>query len=241
MKRLSEVIPDPETVGSLAPEELAGVLMEVLNSMSSEEERAYLNPTILCLERAPEGYPAQVRDSISKTVMEAWVWLEREGLVAARPGDLTHGYYFITRRGRGLKNATDLSAYRHSNLLPKEFLHPIIASKVWSAFIRGEYQTAVFQAFKEVEVAVRSAASLAATDIGVELMRKAFHKDTGPLTNPALPPAEREGMAHLFAGAIGLLKNPYSHRDVVLEDPKDAAAIITFASLLMNIVDRARP
>ena len=114
--------------------------------------------------------------------MEAWVWLEREGLIAPRPGEQTHGWVFITRRGALLKKATDLAAFRKANLLPKALLHPVIAQKVWSAFLRGEYDTAVFQAFKEVEVAVRNASGSAPRDLGVDLMRKTFHKDTGPLS-----------------------------------------------------------
>jgi hypothetical protein len=36
----------------------------------------------------------------------------------------------------------------------------------------------------------------------------------GLLANKALPMGEREACAHLFAGAIGMFKNPASHRHV---------------------------
>jgi uncharacterized protein (TIGR02391 family) len=95
---------------------------------------------------------------------------------------------------------------------PQELLHPSIADAVWSAFMRGDLDEAVFKAFKTVEVAVRQAAKLASTDIGVDLMRKAFDPDKGSLTRAPDPQAERQALSHLFAGAIGSYKNPHSHR-----------------------------
>jgi hypothetical protein len=66
-----------------------------------------------------------------------------------------------------------------TNLLPKTLLHPVIAQKVWSPFIRGEYDTAVFQAFKAVGVAVRNACCLNDSSYGVTMMREAFHPVKG--------------------------------------------------------------
>jgi uncharacterized protein (TIGR02391 family) len=102
--------------------------------------------------------------------------------------------------------------------------------------MRGEYDTAVFQAFKEVEVAVRDGGGYAPTDLGVDLIRKAFHEDTGRLTDKSMPPAERQSVAHLFAGAIGLYKNPHSHRHVPIE-AEEAVEMIMLASHLLKIVD----
>lgn len=55
-----------------------------------------------------------------------------------------------------------------------------------------------------------------------------------------LPIAEQEAMANLFAGAIGLYKNPQSRR-YVLTHSEDAAEVILFASQLLRTVDRLEP
>jgi uncharacterized protein (TIGR02391 family) len=68
------------------------------------------------------------------------------------------------------------------------------------SYHRGKYDTAVFEAMKAVEVAVRAAT---AADIGTKLMRKAFDVDNGPLTDKATELAERQARSDLFAGAIG--------------------------------------
>ena len=92
--------------------------------------------------------------------------------------------------------------YRRANRLPRQLLHPRIAQTVWASFLRGDYDTAVFQAFKEVEVRVREAAEYADTELGTNLMRKAFKGD-GPLVDAEAPGSEQQALSDLFAGAIG--------------------------------------
>lgn len=66
-------------------------------------------------------------------------------------------------------------------------------------------------------------------------MRKAFGK-AGSLTDPNKPLAEQEARSHLFSGAIGSYKNPFSHRTVSIS-AEEAAEMIILASHLLRIVD----
>lgn len=49
---------------------------------------------------------------------------------------------------------------------------------------------------------------------------------------------EQEARRELFAGAIGTIKNPTSHRDVRYDDPTEASEAILLADLLMRILNR---
>ena len=95
----------------------------------------------------------------------------------------------------------------------------------------------MFEAFKQVEIAIRDAGDFHETDIGVKLARKAFHSDTGSLTDTSAVPAERQALSDLVAGALGSYKNPHSHRNVTINDASEAAEMVILASHLLKIVD----
>lgn len=139
----------------------------------------------------------------------------------------------LGRRARRFEDETEIARYAVARMLPKEALHPRISNKVWSAFMRSEFDVAVFQAMKAVEVAVREASGLPNDLLGVKLMRKAFDPRDGPLTDMEAEEGEKDARSALFAGAIGSYKNPHSHRDALLTDPAEAASPTTsFASLM---------
>ena len=229
---INDVLPDGTQLLEMTPEELGPYVLEFLNNT---EDNA-LNRYNFGLEHYVSQYPRPLQKQISQALIEAWMWLEREGFVAPKPGD-SQNWYFITRRGKSLKTHVDVEAFKRADRLPRGELHPRIAEKVWPAYLRGDYETAVFQAFKEVEVAVRDRAKLEPTDVGTALMRKAFKTRDGALTDNALPDAEQEATAHLFAGAIGRYKNPSSHRNVDMTDAIVAVELLVFASHLLRIVD----
>lgn len=226
---ITTALPNRESVVELEPEELAPYVLDHLAGNSNH--LCFTN--FFATHSGGVGRHYSNDASVEQAIREAWSWLVREGLLVDK-GD---GWFVVSRRGQRLKGRTAFANYQQSNVLPRASLHPVIAEKVWSNFVRGDYETAVFQAFKEVEVAVRSASGFPATEIGTALMGEAFKVAVGPLTDATLPDAEQLAMRNLFSGAVGLFKNPSSHRHVVLNEPREAAEMIALSSLLMRIVD----
>jgi uncharacterized protein (TIGR02391 family) len=230
MLTLHDLLPDVDAIVSLEPEELAGYALELIKELPNR-----LHPSAFASVDTIGAFPPCERDRLLDAMAETWNWLVCQGILAPRPGD-TPGWHFLTRRGLRLRDRNDLNAFVASALIPRSTLHPEIDKSCWLDFLRGDYDTAVFKAFKELEVATREAGGYEPEDYGVDLVRKAFNKDKGPLTDKTKPLSEREALCHLMAGALGSYKNPHSHRKVQL-GAEDACEMILLASHLLKIVD----
>ena len=113
-------------------------------------------------------------------------------------------------------------------------LHPKLYSYAIDLFKRGHYGYAVFDAFKQVEIAVKAVGDFAG--YGTQLMGKAFNAENGFLTDMRQPLSERKAMCSLFTGVIGLYKNPGSHGDIYFP-VEEAYRLMSFASHLLFTVD----
>jgi uncharacterized protein (TIGR02391 family) len=253
-KSLASLVPSADDLLKLAVEEVGWVLLVHLASLGENGGGGSvwggkINQYNFFNNLGQQPVYGTRREDVNRVIMEAWGWLQHEGFLVRELGSGGTEASFLSRRAKQLETKADFDAYRKAGLLPRGQLHALIAARVYPAFLRGEYDTAVFQAFREVEIAVRAAGGFPADLVGVELMRQAFRAVNrpnqavvvpGPLTDNSLPVAEQEGMAHLFAGAIGLYKNPQSHR-YVPTSAEEAAEVIMFASQLLRLVDRLGP
>jgi len=233
-KSIYDLVPDLDILLSLEPAEVGVVVLEYLNGLP--ENSGGLNRYNFGLPNTFARYPVAYHERVGRALMAGWVWLEQQMFIAPKPG-VSGDWIFITPKGRAMKSREDIEAYKHANLLPQQLLHPDVAKAAVPPFIRGNYDSAVFEAFKQVEIAVRAKGGYAATDYGVALMRKAFDANAGPLRNrdPQATPGERHAEAEFFAGAIGCVKNPQSHRKVIT-DPAVAIDLIFVANRLTRIV-----
>ncbi len=170
-----------------------------------------------------------------ESLAEAWQWLASKCLIAINHlegGDAV----FVTQRGVEAL-VLGLDRLRAAERLDVD-LHPVLATTIRRQFLLGEYELAAFAAMREVEVAVRGYSGASNSDIGVKLMQRAFQPG-GPLADPEQDPGERIATMELFRGAIGVFKNPSSHRIVDYSDPTLASEVVLFADLLLRILDRS--
>lgn len=238
--KMKEFFPPPKALLELEPEEAGQYLLICLNALVKEKGQNKLNRFNITIHTNPDlvEYAGELKGEVSKVLSEAWMWLFREGFLAPIPNEQGIDWVFITRRGQQISSKKDFFQFRHIGLLPKKVLDTRLAQKVWGNFIRGDFETAIFAAFKEVEIRIREAAELKPTDIGVDLARKAFNTEEGPLTDSDLVGGERQAHSDLFAGALGSFKSPSSHRDVNYDDPIIAVSLILFANTLIKIIEK---
>ncbi len=180
-----------EILLELEPEELAiEMISEIKKMMSPPISQKYcsalgiINQFTRNLQNNSHEDRA-LRKNVERAIWEAWSWLEANTLVVwPDQQNGSNGYRILSRRAEKL-SAEELISYRKATGLSRDHLHPSIANKVWSEFIRGQYDTAVFLAAKQVEVSVKDKSGI--DEIGVSLMRSAFRPEKGPLSDKNLP------------------------------------------------------
>jgi len=176
------------------------------------------------------------REALVNRLSDAYAWLVAHGCVGTNGS--SGGWERVTRQGAELAANPNALLQLQADELLSPSLSPELLVSAKPAFVRGDYETAAFAAMKAVEVRVRELSGLSDGVVGVKLMRAAFGKDGGPLTDVSAEGGEQVATMELFAGAIGAFKNPASHRIVHFDDPLEAAEVVQLADLLLRMLNR---
>lgn len=143
--------------------------------------------------------------------------------------------FFPTKLGFRFPEREFKKVLEKYSILPTTYIHPKIIAKSFKLLNSKEYESAVLQAFKTIETSIREQINAEPEDVGIKLLRKAYHPDNGPLTDFSLPKSEREAFAHYISGAFGFYKNPCSHRDIELTFVEAFERIVVASDLLKKI------
>lgn len=203
--------------------------LRVLRHAKDSEEWNWRNWMLVIGRR----YPRQ--PEVQGALAEAWNWLFAHTLVTWNPNQDQAQSVRISRLGDRVL-AEGLPWLQSVARLDVDLL-PVLEQLARPHFLRGDFETASFVAMKEVEVQVRRRAGFGHDKIGTTLMVQAF-KQGGPLFRDDLEGGESQSLMNLFQGAIGLFKNPSSHRRVDFSDPTEAAEIILLADLLLRLLHK---
>lgn len=214
---------------------LALQLLRYFNAANASGGTQLCHPNNVVNRHSWDGHPKVDHPGFLYAISEAWAYLVANALVARKPGggDL----HMITRRGMQLLNQQNPEQRLGDEMRLGAGLHSRIETRIRQQFLLGEYELAALAAMREVEIRVRELSGEQDSAIGVNLMKKAFNEG-GALADPDLDDGERQATMMLFWGAIGVFKNPPSHRQVRFEDPTQAAEIVLFADLLLRMLDQ---
>lgn len=224
--------PTSEALEKAGVAAVAGVLLKTLLAKSSNGERSFhIRNEIGEIQGL---YEIRAWEA-ARAASEAFGWLQARGFICQAPASDV-GWCLLTRDGLKAAHTHDFPAWSAERDLPESLLHPQIAAECLASFRAGKYDTAVFEAFKALEVAMRNGAGLGHEFLGTKLAARAFNPDDGPLTNRDQEAGERQALMNLMTGAVGYFKNPQSHRKVDLA-AWEAREMLVIASHLFRIVE----
>ena len=143
--------------------------------------------------------------------------------------------WFPTKVGFRFSEREFRRVVRKYALMPETYVHPSIVKKSFSLLNGEQFESAVIQGFKVIETTVRASIDAPPEEVGVKLLRRAFHPDTGPLADISIPKAEREAFSNYIAGAFAYYRNSCSHREVELNFVSAFERLVVASDLLKAV------
>jgi hypothetical protein len=111
-------------------------------------------------------YSIQAKSDVQRVIGRAWKALEDAGFIEEPdPDNGRNGFRVPSAKGRSAHASTDyIGLFMRSKFSRDMF--PALPDAAWNAFTVGDYDTAIFEAFKSLEVAVRTKGGFTSVDFG---------------------------------------------------------------------------
>jgi hypothetical protein len=134
MYDLPTAIPDVNVLLALEPEELGAKILFLLKRRLEQPNQMGGNNGMFILGNLenelwqpshvnPPRYPREKQPQISLALVEAWAWLEAQGLlVPAGDTNGRNGWRVLSRRAQKIQTEAEFASYKVARLLPKELL-----------------------------------------------------------------------------------------------------------------------
>jgi len=116
-------------------------------------------------------------------------------------------------------------------------LHPSVQDVADRLFSDGHYRQAILDTYILLVDKVKEKSGQYNLD-GVRLMQKVLSPKK-PIIKVSDDPDEQQGFMWLFTGAVMGIRNPKAHRFIEQKDPQRALEWLSFASVLLRVLDDA--
>jgi len=225
----------PTTQAWLAsePEDMGIVLLRELASGTMQRQFSGNALALMLRESYGRFWGPEWTHKILDAFSEAYAWLNAAGLIV--PSLLNRELDIVSRRGHGMTDGqfTEFRAARRSGY---EILDRRIVDKVWSIYLRGDYDIAIAYAFKVVEIRMRDKGGFTSNDVGERLAKKffaRFNSEAPKKSEKSLP-----SVVSLFIGAYDY-RNSAAHEHPEIHDPEEAMEVLLLANHCLRIVERS--
>jgi hypothetical protein len=167
-------LPSVDEIARMMPEELAPLILQDLAAIDPNgSNRGMLNFGNYSGQFDTDAHgpmrSVQTKQATYQSLAEAMAYLQQLGFIAPNTEQMGYGWIFVTRRGRDA--AASAVAFEQGEVrarFPATMFHKGLRDAVYDAFVRGNFQQAIADAFRILEVRVRGASGL--EGIGAPLM-----------------------------------------------------------------------
>ena len=234
-QNLFGAFPSRDTWRAAEPEEMGPVLLRDLRSHTAANSLSPQNMLGPFPEHFYREFGVQPTNDDIAIVLEAYQWLRNVGLIAPSPSQ-PRDFDVITRRARALDDA-GMADFRAARLSAYDMLDRRITNKVWSIYLRGDYDIAIAYAFKIVEIRMREKGGFPSSDMGERLAKKFFEKF--PSEAPRKSEKALPSVVHLFIGALDRYRNSAVHEHPSIATPEEAMEVLLLANHCLRVVERS--